>query len=74
MAAAHYFAAQQASLYLVGGSLRNLLLTYPCSDWDLITDGDAHTLARLLATHLGGSYAHMHDKASRVTVTRLLFR
>jgi tRNA nucleotidyltransferase/poly(A) polymerase len=44
------------------------LLREPCVDWDLITEGNAHQLARLLADFLGGSYAHLHEKASRVTV------
>jgi len=65
---AQFFADQQAQIYLVGGSLRNLLLGDPCGDWDLVTDGDAHKLARRLADALGGFYAHMHEKASRVVV------
>ncbi len=63
---AQFFADQQAPIYLVGGSLRNLLSGYPCSDWDLVTTGEAHKLARQLADALGGFYAHMHEKASRV--------
>lgn len=66
--AAQFFAGQQASIYLVGGSLRNLLLGDPCGDWDLVTDGEAHKLARRLADALGGFYAHMHEKASRVVL------
>ncbi len=66
--AAQFFADQQAQLYLVGGSLRNLLLGESCGDWDLVTDGEAHKLARRLADALGGFYAHMHEKASRVVV------
>lgn len=66
---ARYFDEQRAQLYLVGGSLRNLLLGDPCADWDLlVTDGDAHKLARRLADKLGGFYAHLHAKASRVIV------
>lgn len=64
----HYVAATQAHLYLVGGSLRNLLLGEPCVDWDLVTDGDAHTLARNLAEQLGGVSVRLHDKASRVII------
>ena len=64
--AAQFFADQQAHLYLVGGSLRNLLSGDPCGDWDLVTDGKAHALARRLADTLGGFYAYMHEKASRV--------
>ncbi|HEY1350606.1 MAG TPA: HD domain-containing protein [Ktedonobacteraceae bacterium] len=65
---ANFFAEQQAQVYLVGGSLRDLLFEEPCVDWDLVTDGEAHTLARLLANRLGGSYAYLHEKASRVVL------
>jgi poly(A) polymerase len=65
---ADFFAEQQANIYLVGGSLRNLLLDEPCVDWDLATDGEAHKLARRLADRLGGFYAHLHEKASRVVI------
>ncbi len=67
---AHYFSQQQRRAYLVGGSVRNLLLHEPCSDWDIASDGDVPKLARQLANRLGGYYAHMHDKASRVTCKR----
>lgn len=66
--AAQYFAAQQRQAYLVGGSLRNMLLGEACSDWDIVVAGEAHRLARQLAGILGGYYVHMHDKASRVIV------
>lgn len=65
---AHFFAEQQAHPYLVGGSLRDLLLEEPCADWDLVVNGEAHKLARLLAERLGGSYAYLHEKASRVVL------
>lgn len=65
---AQYFAAQQRQAYLVGGSLRNMLLGEACSDWDIVVAGEAHRLARQLAGILGGYYARMHDKASRVIV------
>ena len=59
---------QRQQAFLVGGSLRNILLGEPCNDWDIVTAGDAPTLARGLADTLGGFYAHMHEKASRVVV------
>jgi putative nucleotidyltransferase with HDIG domain len=65
---ANFFAEQQAQIYLVGGSLRDLLFEEPCVDWDLVTDGEAHKLARLLANRLGGSYAFLHEKASRIVL------
>ncbi len=65
---AKHFSDNQCQAYLVGGSVRNLLLKEPCIDWDIVTDGDVPKLARQLANALGGHYAHMHDKASRVVV------
>lgn len=65
-----YFRDHGQQAYLVGGSVRNLLLDEPCADWDISTDGDAPKLARRLANALGGYYAHMHDKASRIVVKR----
>src|SRR5579859_2234979 len=66
--AAQHFAARQRQAYLVGGSLRNILLGEPCRDWDIVVAGEAHRLARQLADRLGGFYARLHDKASRVIV------
>lgn len=65
---AQYFRHHGQQAYLVGGSVRNLLLQEPCTDWDIATEGDAPKLARRLANALGGYYAHLHDKASRVIV------
>ena len=65
---AQYFATQQRQAYLVGGSLRNMLLGEACSDLDIVVQGEAHRLARQLADTLGGYYARLHDKASRVIV------
>jgi tRNA nucleotidyltransferase/poly(A) polymerase len=65
---AEHFSSQRQQAYLVGGSLRNILLGEPCNDWDIVTPGDAPTLARRLANKLGGFYAHLHEKASRVVV------
>jgi tRNA nucleotidyltransferase/poly(A) polymerase len=63
-----YFSEQRQQAYLVGGSLRNLLLGEECIDWDIVTFGDAHKTARQLAGTLGGHYVHMHAKASRVII------
>ncbi len=64
---ARFFAMQHPQpAYLVGGSLRNLLLGERCTDWDIATTGDTPRLARRLADALGGYYAHMHMRASRV--------
>ncbi|GER89250.1 polynucleotide adenylyltransferase [Dictyobacter vulcani] len=67
-----FFDEQGQSAYLVGGSIRNLLLRQPCVDWDIATTGDIRQLARLLADRLGGFYAPMHERASRVIVKQEL--
>ena len=41
-------------LYLVGGFVRDLLLGNPATDFDLVVEGDAISLARALAGHYGG--------------------
>ena len=65
---AEYFSDQRQPAYLVGGCLRNILLEQQCVDWDIVTTGDAHRLARRLADKLGAYYVHLHEKASRVVV------
>src|SRR5215472_6552648 len=54
--------------YLVGGSVRNLLLHEPCTDWDIAIDGDVVKIAKQIANILDGFFVHMHDKASRIVV------
>ena len=46
--------AQRAALYIVGGFVRDLLLGYPISDFDLVVEGDAIKLARTLKEKYGG--------------------
>lgn len=67
-ATSEYFSEHQQEAYLVGGSVRDILLGEVCVDWDVVTGGDAPELARGLADRLGGYYAYLHDKASRVVV------
>lgn len=47
-------AQQNAALYIVGGSVRDMLLGRPQDDLDLVVEGDAITLAQTLAVDLGG--------------------
>src|SRR5438876_3636564 len=61
-------AHNQRQTYLVGGSLRNILLGEQSLDWDIVITGDAHKIAHRLADKLGGHYVQMHEKASRVVV------
>src|ERR1019366_785832 len=65
---AQFFRTHAHQTYLVGGPVRDILLNVPCVDWDIATTGDAPRLARQLANMLGGHYAHMNDKASRITI------
>jgi tRNA nucleotidyltransferase/poly(A) polymerase len=67
---AEYFNSHHHQAYLVGGSVRNLLLNESDTDWDIVTDGDAARLARQFANQLHGYYAPMHEKASRVVVKK----
>jgi tRNA nucleotidyltransferase (CCA-adding enzyme) len=47
-------------LYIVGGSVRDLVLGRPFNDFDLTVEGDAIALARALASkHGGGVTAHL---------------
>ena len=66
--AAQFFSTRSHQTYLVGGSVRDVLLHVPCIDWDIAISDDAPRLARQLANSLGGHYAHMNDKASRITI------
>ena len=45
----YFFDNSDSQAYLVGGSVRNFLLDEPCSDWDIVTDGDYLKLGRQLA-------------------------
>jgi len=45
---------QKVALYIVGGFVRDLLLDRPSLDFDLVVEGDAISLARILARHYGG--------------------
>jgi poly(A) polymerase len=65
---AQFLHIHQCQAYLVGGSVRNLLLHEPCTDWDIATDGNVISNARQIAAQLGGHFVHMHDKANRIVV------
>ncbi len=66
----HYFDLHNTQAYVVGGSVRNLLLHTHISDWDIVVSGDVPKLARQLANTLGGFYAYLHEKACRVVVKK----
>ena len=50
-------AREGAPLYLVGGSVRDLLLGRPVMDLDLVAEGDGPRIAEALASDLGGRVA-----------------
>ena len=50
-------AREGAVLYLVGGSVRDLLLGRPVMDLDLVAEGDGPSVAEALAAELGGRVA-----------------
>jgi tRNA nucleotidyltransferase (CCA-adding enzyme) len=59
--AAKAAAAKNLPLYLVGGFVRDLLLGVAASDFDLVVEGDAVTLAREMAVEFGGKVTyHVH--------------
>lgn len=66
----HYFDQHNTQAYIVGGSVRNLLLHAPITDWDIAISGDVPGLACQLANTLGGFYAQLHEKACRVVVKK----
>jgi tRNA nucleotidyltransferase (CCA-adding enzyme) len=45
---------QGASLYIVGGFVRDLILNHPSVDFDLVVEGDAIALTRALVKKYGG--------------------
>ena len=55
-------------IYLVGGSVRDLLLGRPIADLDLTVEGDAIKLARALVKKYGGELT-MHEKFFTATWT-----
>ena len=53
-AAAHYAEKLGFALYIVGGFVRDLLLSRPSIDFDLVVEGNAIALARSLSKAFGG--------------------
>lgn len=64
--------AHQRTLYVVGGSVRDMLLGRPCADLDLVVEGDAIGLARDLADAWCGSVrSHPQFGTATLELTRL---
>jgi len=51
-----FFGSRQCSAYLVGGYLRDALLSIPSNDLDFALPGDPQALGQALAQELGGTY------------------
>jgi len=49
-------------VFLVGGSLRDLLLGRETKDFDLVPEGDAERFARNFASEVGGSFVLLDEK------------
>ena len=59
-------------LYLVGGSVRDLLLNRPTADLDFALATDAIPFAKAFATHVGGSFVGLdeHPPTARVVLKK----
>ncbi|TEU01772.1 MAG: hypothetical protein E3J29_00455, partial [Dehalococcoidia bacterium] len=66
--------AQGLALYLVGGSVRDLLLQQPTLDVDLTLEGDAPTLAQRVAAGLPGTRCLIHSAFRTATLKGNAFR
>ncbi len=64
----NFFLKHGCAAFVVGGSIRDLLLHHPITDWDIVISDSVPRLAPRLADALEGYYVRMHDKASRVVV------
>jgi len=62
------------ALYLVGGSVRDLLLSRPSLDVDLTLEGDAPTLAQRVAARLPGVQCLIHSAFQTTTLKGSSFR
>jgi tRNA nucleotidyltransferase (CCA-adding enzyme) len=66
--------AQDLALYIVGGSVRDMLLGKPTLDVDLTLEGDAPTLAQRLAVGLPGIRCLIHSAFRTATLKGSDFR
>jgi tRNA nucleotidyltransferase/poly(A) polymerase len=59
------------NLYLVGGAVRDILLSRKSHDLDFVVDGDVFTLARRIADHFHGAYFPLDEEhgTARVILT-----
>ncbi len=72
-ALATFAKARGVQLYLVGGSVRDLLLNRPITDIDFALAGDAIQFAKAFAEHIDGTFIAMeeHPPTARVVVKTL---
>ncbi len=55
-------------IYLVGGAVRNVLISRPIHDFDFVVEGDALSVARRLASKIGGAYFPLDVERSTARV------
>ena len=55
-------------IYLVGGAVRNVLISHPIHDFDFVVDGDGLSVARRLANKIGGAYFPLNVERSTARV------
>lgn len=53
---------QGVALYLVGGSVRDLLLNRPTADLDFTLASDAMPFAKAFAAHIGGTFVRLDER------------
>jgi poly(A) polymerase len=58
----------QPDIYLVGGSVRDLLLERPFHDMDLVLAGDVRPVARRIANALGGAFYMLDEERNTARV------
>ncbi len=65
----HAFAkAQEVQLYLVGGSVRDLLLNRPTADWDFTLESNAVQFAKLFAKSIRAPFVMLEEQPSTARV------
>ena len=62
------YASDNQPLYLVGGAVRDYILSKPCNDFDIACSGDARTIARKFANENGGSFYMLDEERNTCRV------
>lgn len=62
------YASENQPLYLVGGAVRDYILSKPCNDFDIACSGDARTIARKFANENDGSFYMLDEERNTCRV------